>query len=254
MKTKTSFIRLLTLGAILTGIAINNASATLTFDLRATSLTGSGTISNGGKTVKGFASNDTITLSLYADITGTGTLGMLSTFGAVLNTIGGINGNLATPTLQAPFNASGSNAGTVVDLNGDTFTDVGTNTNNTTTGAVAPKAAAVVTTGGTAITGGQEWLLETFVFTLGASVTGADTTINYRENTSTTLSAALWTENSVALTSKGPGQPGTSTGVTALGTAVTLSAVPEPNTWGMVIGGFGTLVGIQRFRRNKATA
>jgi hypothetical protein len=261
MNTKTPFTRLLTLGALLAGFAINNASATVTFDLRATSLTGAGQISGGGKTVSGFASGDVITLTLFVDEAFTGGTLANASFQSVVGSVlgvtaaGSVNGNFtAGAATVSPFNGNGNGPGALADLNADGFIDIGTNTNNTTTNSVNPRAAAETTgtaAGATAITNGAEFTLETFQFTIGSVGTSAET-INFRESTGTSTTTATWNENGTNFLSKGPGGPAGNG--TLFGSAVSLSgvAIPEPGTWAMLMGGFGTLIGLQRFRRKMA--
>jgi hypothetical protein len=35
------------------------------------------------------------------------------------------------------------------------------------------------------------------------------------------------------------------------GNDIVLTAIPEPGTWGMILGGFGMLIGFQRFRKRR---
>ena len=82
---------------------------------------------------------------------------------------GSINGDLHTPSLAAPFDANGSSAGEVSDLNGDGIDDLGSLAADPNSLFAKPRSAAATydtTPGitGQAITGGFEFLVETIEF------------------------------------------------------------------------------------------
>lgn len=151
-------------------MGLQNASAIITFDLRAPVANGVGVASDGSKTVTVAAGASTVLLDLWVVVTGTDALptndGLLSIAGGMILSggpalsLGGISldgtvtgntaissvsttlrGNLSNPGvtttgvqqgLVAPWGTSStSNGGVARDLNGDGFTDIGGTTSST---------------------------------------------------------------------------------------------------------------------------
>ena len=82
----------------------------------------------------------------------------------------------------------------------------------------------------------------------GIVLNGGGTIVNANGGSITGGSAIYATGSSVYVANQG-GIAGTGTNHFNGGNDVALLAVPEPNTWAMLLGGFGMLAGIQRMRR-----
>ena len=168
---KSFLLKALALSSMAILMGLQNASAIITFDLRAPVANSVGVVANGSKTVTVQTGASTVLLDLWVVVTGTNALGtdegMLSFSGGMILSggpainLGGIaldaavagntaissvsttlRGNLSNPGvtttglqqgLVAPWGTSStSNGGVARDLNGDGFTDVGGTTGNST--------------------------------------------------------------------------------------------------------------------------
>jgi hypothetical protein len=263
---KSSII--LTVAAAVAAGALNNqASAALTYDLRAISATGNAVVAD-QKTVNNARVGDVITFSLYAAVTGAdGTVntdGYFNSYFSIL-TSGGTNivgnlggtfaGNTATSgvTLDPVFNSTALAGAFGTDVNSDgKGTDVGSISTTASSAYIKPRSSAMNTNGSPITTGfglsgtGQEFLLGTIKLTI---VSVADTgvvsplTVNFVKPTQNNIggitNAATWQEDGVGKTA--------ATGTVLSNIAVNISAVPEPSAFGMVMLGAIGLVGFRRF-------
>ncbi len=260
-----SLSRYFILGAIISAFWANHASATLTVDLRATNVSGAGTISNGGKTVSGLVVGSTVTFTAYAQLvqaTGTTGLGIVeATVNALVkggtgsSALGSVQGNfLATSgTLGATLaagvfdKAGSSSAGFVQDLNADTFKDIGIPSSQTVAGRIVPYyisgPGAFYNVGTPIGTNGIEIPLFTIQYQVASlnGSAGVDTLVNLTmgrgDGTAfTAVSAAIWQENGVTISN----YRGLSTDTRAgIGSAVKLN--PGPPTWITAGGGSWSL-------------
>lgn len=244
---------------VLAGFAVQNASASFIWDLRATALNGTALTVGESKAVN-VRAGDVITLDMFAMITGTTAAleGFQSGLGKTITTSAGVTGNQGGAALD-PFFVNTTNAlPTNIDLNGDGFMDYGT-TATTTTSTVGdwfPRTSLSpgFQTNGVAITNGQEFRLFTFTYTVIAAPTGLTASIQFTQQTTTIInSAAFSVDGSVAITSKSLGNP-VGANATLLGAPVvfTGAAIPEPSAFGMLALGALGLVGFRRmgFRRS----
>ena len=174
------------LAALALGLAINQASASLTLDLRATQTVIGGvttnqsttTFNSGLTTVSGLSIGDTVTFTLYAYVhselnnpedgdSGLGTTnfqGFQNAFGSILQGLGGGAHGTWTSVAQntnstagaggmvfltAQYGGAGNQQGTIQDLNADGFSDFGANaTVPTNTSLIFARAGSMQTTNG----------------------------------------------------------------------------------------------------------
>src|SRR5436190_17297562 len=110
--------------AVMAGLGASQALAALTIDMRVSGLTGTGTIvGTSGKSVTGVANGTTVTMQIWAQVTGSAgnsTPGLAQTLqsagGSILSSNGGLLGNLSVPSgattgITLPFRANSSSAG-----------------------------------------------------------------------------------------------------------------------------------------------
>lgn len=209
------------------------ASASITFDIRVTSVSGAGVSMVDSKHVNVTATGGTINFAIFAVISdgnsNSADDGFQSARGYVLapaNSASGPHGNLSNAALVSPFNGSGSVPGqTGTDTDGDGWTDLGTLTSSAST-SIAPRSAATTF-------GGPDFKFETFSMTV-ADVGAGTSTLNFvRVGTVTT---AGWTVDGQAKT--------ISTDTVLQGADVVLSSVvgPEPASLGLLsLGGIALL-------------
>src|SRR5476651_1991220 len=125
-----TFLKKLSLMMAAGSLLAATATATLTYDVRATLLNGvalSG--GNSSKSLSGLAANDVVTFELYAMVTGTaaGVEGYQNGYGKLASTGAGLLGNLGNYAFAAPFSNTGSQLGAVQDIDGDGDLDIGSN-------------------------------------------------------------------------------------------------------------------------------
>lgn len=239
-----------TLGLLLGGLALacwptTTATAGLNYDLRV----------NGGKTALVLASGQTVTLDLFAQVTGAagnaGVEGFQDGFGSIRSSTGGnIAGNLSS-SFVAPFNGAGKQAGTQQTLDADTDLDLGSNLTVHSTDFFFARSDAMTISGGTPITNGTEFKIATFTFTVTSIVNLNDftpITINFQVPlfSNGVDIEAVWQEDGLGVNSNGVNggtQP-------TVGSAVTI-AVPEPSTMGLLLVAAGSL-GLRRRRARQA--
>ena len=246
MKSTKSLHKHLLLGGIASLLFAATASATLTFDLRATQLNGVPVAD--GKNVIITQANDVITFALFADVTGTNALATegfqtMLTGGVVSTANGGIRGTMEGPALSGNFGATGSAAGTLQDLNADGFTDLGSNNAAFVQGQHVTANAAAMEIG--LPTGTSEFQLFTFQFRVVSIPTpGSSINVSFRMINVTGLGNELvWREDGVTKSTKDPITGFSTAGYTVNATAL---SVPEPSAFGMLALGALGLVGFRR--------
>jgi len=205
------------------------ANASIMFDLRVSSVSGTGLEKLDAKTVKVTGVGGTINFDLFAVVSGSDANltneGFQAVRGYITAPTSGVSGNLTQGVLVTPFDGAGSIPGTNTDINGDGFLDLGTLASSAST-SIGPRSSA--------ITVGSE--LKFYSFSMLVSQTGANTTVDFtRVGTLTTIA---WQEDGVG--------KNTSNGTVVLDTPVTLqgggAAVPEPASLAMLgIGGLALL-------------
>ena len=152
--------------------AATRADASLIIDLRATALNGQPL--SAGNTPKDIqvGTGDTVTLALFGVVSGTNGVndeGLTSVHGSIIS-MGSLRGNLAGGTV-APFSDSGSQNGSVQDLDGDGDLDIGVapNGGTPTTGYFIARAAALQTNGTVVNANTEEFQIGQFTFTVTGS-------------------------------------------------------------------------------------
>jgi len=197
-------------GAALAGLGVSQALATLTVDLRASAVSGGGSISADKKTVTGFAVGSTVTMQVWAQVTGSagnntpGIAQSLQTVtGSFLSGNGPLLGNLVTAAPPLAFRANSSSVGFSSDLDGDGDLDVGSNNpadnanffSARSSKLLGPQSNADGSTAGltaNAIAGGTEYFIELLRFVVGPAATGS-TQVNFRPLN--TAVGGVWAEN-----------------------------------------------------------
>jgi len=231
----------------------NHSFAALTFDLRAATITHNG----GGAVPVGDAKNvnvealDLITLELYAQVTGVGggTEGYqtMLTGGVVATANGPIGGAFESPSIATAFNGTSAAPGTLQDLNADSRIDLGSNNTSFVQGQHVTAAANAMVIGNS--TGVSEFKLFTVSYRVASSpVPTSSIALSFRMiNVGGLGNELVWSEDGVTKSLKDP-----NTGFSTSGYTVTLTAVPEPSAFGMVLVGALGLVGFRRlgFRRS----
>lgn len=159
-------------------LALPLRAQTLTYDVR---------LGDGGNTkARTVNVGDVLTLQVYGVVTGVDTLnneGLQFAWGSALSTrsVGGTSaaGNLSNFTLNSPFNGASSQSGTVQDLNGDGFSDIGS-TSTSQNGDYIFARSNSMTTNGTRIGADQEeFLLGTMTYTVTTAGDNSTTAINF---------------------------------------------------------------------------
>lgn len=265
-KAKFSLLGVLAIGTGILALTENHASATLTYDLRATEI--SGDVSGlarveSPKFVSGVTANSVVTLDVWVQITtptGAGVFGyQASVFDAFSSNGGSILGTFGVFTPISPWDISAV-AGTPTDLDADGDLDLGTNTANTTNGSPKPRASAQLTTATNpglfapvnipAIgESGFEFKVGTLTFRMTApGIADPTIPIGLDTRSHTAIMAAGALKNGAALFTEGGTAKNGSTGVFRSGGAVQLTVipVPEPSAFGMVLLGAMGLVGFRR--------
>ena len=220
----------------LAGVGATRADAGLIVDVRALLLNGQLlTGDDGPKHVQSISGpGDVVTLGVFARVSGTNGVNdefITSAMGNMVSS-GSLLGNLSGGVV-VPFNQSGFQNGSNVDLDGDTDLDVGAPIGSAGTaalgyinarGGASPNQTPVAPT---ADPNTGEIQIGQFTFTVGAS-SGTGTFVNWvRRSTATggnSTTGAVWFED-------GPGgvhSPPNS--VYASGTPVLIGPVPEPST------------------------
>jgi hypothetical protein len=252
--------------AYLLPVSDASAIAGLTYDLRATLVNNSAL--SGGNTSKSLQLNngDVVTVQVWATVLGAPGVateeGFANGYGKIVAThAGGVTGNLSDSSMTAGFSVGAFQLGAVQDLNGDGFTDIGSNALQSTSNvnpllsgtslffARASGTATVLVPLGTtvnAVTDGAEFLLSTFKYTVAGAVVGSPTLINFFAPTFTSGSQREFLARADGAAKNDTNFPyGSGANISIV------AAVPEPSAFGMVLVGALGLVGFRRlgFRR-----
>ncbi len=235
------------LSAAIAGIAAQQASATLTLDLRAISVNGIPTLNPKSVTV---APNDLVTFQLFAVVTGpteaAGLEGFQIAVGSILSntSLTGGKGNVETRQFDGVFGAAGATLGTIVDLDADGDLDIGDNATAAAVAANVSLRSAAMTTGNATGLGASEFDLYQFTFRVTSPGADNQISVNWRKTDFTGLTTEyIWQENGVLTNSRGVN--GGTVALVGVGLPV-LVAVPEPSAFGMVLLGAMGLVGFRR--------
>ena len=258
----------LAIGASLLAFAPNQASATLTFDLRAVSATNGGVLVTPKEVVA--VPGSIVAFDVWAQITAatTGVTGLQNVTFSILSSNGGsVRGNMGVFVPFAPWDSLPT-AGTAQDLDADGDADLGSNLTTTLTGLAKGRSDNTAAGGGDPAFGngqttavhapaanfvpvtnaagsGFEVLLGRVTFTMtgfGAGDPSIATPINARPGPQlltggTKATSAQFVEAGVLKSG--------ATGVFAIGAPLLIS-VPEPSAFGMVILGAMGIVGMRR--------
>jgi hypothetical protein len=257
-------------------LAAYSASATITFDLRASAVDGAlGVIANGGKAVNLIpGQTGSITLQVWAMVQNAGqtTYGVQSIQGSIISatTTAGIVGSLSPSTPSGPFN-SGNQVGSQQELSGDQIGDLGQGGTNASTnyilfrkdpntggGTQIPSGTGSLYVTNTTplsatvnpISNGYEFLMGTVTLSISSFNGAGVSTLNWTIPGFTTLinrrTIAAWSQQENTTID------GSTTAQLAVGSPVQL-AVPEPSAFGMVMLGALSLVGFRRFALRRAS-
>ena len=247
------------LASAVAAVIAQDASASLTYDLRAVSITGLGTVTN-TKQVAGVRVGDVITFDLFVQVPDTnsntaddqyqfshfsvqtgGALNVLGNLGSSFSGNEATSGAVTEPTFSVTSQAGSFN----VDLNADGRTDVGSTSTTVAAGWIKPRSASLAGT-----TGGL-WKVATLqlkINTVADLNSAAAMTVNYVLPVGATIQSSnhvVFKDNNLNKTA--------STGVFVVSAPVNIVAfaVPEPSAFGMVLVGALGLVGFRRlgFRR-----
>lgn len=195
-------------------------------------------VATGGKTATIANVGDTVSLNIYADPQGADSNltneGFKSIFGKLVSGNGGLLGNLSL-SLTSAFSGANSQAGLVQDLDGDGDLDVGGTVTNTSANWVYARTDL------SPVAPGDRFLIATATFTATSNL--GSTSVNFlnRLPGSTNNGDGNWREDGAPkadLTFSG--------GSIVSGTPITISAVPEPTSLGLL--GLSAIAALRRRR------
>jgi len=261
-------------GAVMAGLGASQALASLTIDMRVSAVAGGGTKVS-AKSVSGQAIGTTVTMQVWAQVTGSAgnstpgiAQALQSVGGSFLSSNGGLLGNFIPTAPPSVFRGPSASAGLATDLDGDGDLDVGSNDTNDAANFFSARSSALTgpnsflgpppNSAVNTIPGGWEYLIDTIRFVVTSNPAGG-TSLNFRHNTAHT--GAVWAENATeSSTDNGDGTTAYSygggqtlapdTGVEGEGAPVLLTGgvTPEPASLGLLgVAGLGLLA-----RRRKA--
>lgn len=213
-------------GAAVAGLGAA-ANASFVVDLRATGVTGGGTVVD-EKHVQNVVVGSVVTFSIYGQATGndgsTANDGVLSFAGSLLSNGGTVLGNLSAAR-DATFLGTGGSNGLAQDLDADGDLDVGSNTPSASANFFSPRA-----TGAPTPVFGPQVLVGTATFTVSAAGL-TETSVNFRPRVAST--AGSWFED---------GSQITSSAFTAGAPVSVAAGIPEPTSLALVgLAGLGML-------------
>lgn len=235
-------------GAVLAGFLATSANAALTLNVVATNATGGASILDGGKSVLfpngAAAAGATVTVDVVGVISGvanTPVTGINSAYFGL--TSSGLDGNYTSAAVAAAFSASGSQAGTLQDVNGDGNIDVGRLDPLAASGLDWAYARAANTQAG------LSHVLGTYTYVIDGLL-GAPGQLQVVPRAKSAAAPALagvaqWYEDNV-VRNLGFGAGGAGA-VLPVGEPVTISVIPEPASLGLVA--LGGLAALARRRR-----
>jgi hypothetical protein len=224
----------------LAGLGASQADASLLIDVRATGISGGGTVEN-GKSVTAGGPGSVVTLGIFAQVSGTNGVhdeSLASVYG-LLQSVGALKGNM-TATVSTDFDDSGAQNGSVLDWDSDGDLDIGNNVSNSSpTGKFFARNSSAggfsALTPVDANTG--EVQIGQVIFTVTGGDTAADINFIKRNNNGANVNtAALWFEDASTIGSS----PGNTPWL--VGSPVNVAVVPEPASLGlMALAGIGLL-------------
>lgn len=193
VKTRAGSLTALAVLAV-AGFGVSAAQAGFVLDLR---------LSDGSKATS-VSTGSVVTLNVYGLVTGasgnSALEGLQDAFFGVQNTGGA--GDLSTVTLAAPFTgvATDVSGGVTTSSSGTLYGSTGSISVGSTDSTVADgwvfARSTTMTTSGTAITDGTQYLLGTLSYTAGSSAGSSTLHINPRQTTSSTLVVpAIWQQD-----------------------------------------------------------
>jgi hypothetical protein len=211
-------------------LALSQANATLTYDLR---------LAGGGKSMANITIGQVINLQLYAVVTGTpgnsAEEGFQYGYVTVLSETGGnIEGDLAA-VLATSFASPGAQAGTSQDLDGDGDRDLGSLASSINSDFLIPEASSMRITSGAIIPNGREFKLADIYFQVTSIVNPADPmglsiSVWIPNFTTPSDAEAKWEEDGAVSSASGLTPGGTfPNSFPVAGAPVYLYAVPEPS-------------------------
>ena len=213
----------------LAALGSSSADAGLFLDLRALGATTSGSGVLDPKNVALAAPGDTITVGLFASVTGTNGVNddTIQSLNGMLNSVGSLKGNLSGGYVPAFFTAGITQNGSVLDWDSDGDLDIGMSPTNST---IIGKFVARSNTPTAMPSIGGDVQIGQFVFTSTTASGTASINFSIRNNNGNNLAqAALWFEDGLGSgTSRNP-----TTGAVTIGSPVN-TPIPEPSTLGLM--------------------
>ena len=255
-------------------IAQSTGFAAVKYDIRATALGGVQLPASFGKGGFPLTVGDTITFTVYAQVTGAsgnlGSEGFQSGWYSLLSstTAGGTLGTFLNGTVLPSFATGAFNGGTPSDTNGDGMNDRLGGQRTVSSNSVAPfdvtvRFGSTPNYNGTPITDGMEYALSTADFqilTLGDLLSVNVAPSIFLSGISAARFSSQWAEDTAGgvtpqnrlggFQTLAPTAP--NTGEVQVGAPVSISIVPEPTAFGMVLVGAMGLVAARR--RGAATS
>lgn len=255
--------------AIAALVGVNSsASASVMYDVRATAVNGVPLPAAFAKGGFPLAINDTVTFTVYADVTGAagngGAEGFQAGFFSLLSTTaaGGTSGAFVAGTVLPAFATGAFNGGTLTDTNSDGINDRIGGQRTIAAQSTAPfditvRSGTTPKYDGTPIPDGMEFALSTADFHI--LVLGDLLSVNvapsiFLSGIGASKFSATWAEDTTGGTASANrvggfqtlAQSAANTGRIDIGAPVQFQSVPEPSAFGMVLLGAMGVVGARR--------